>query len=88
MRRLVLSLFMLTFTVMSSFAGPKIVMKGGHESEGDLRFPGTGSSAGLAVFKNYIEANSNGEIEVQLYPDNALGNNRAKHSQSRIRWVL
>ncbi|WP_116134237.1 TRAP transporter substrate-binding protein [Tropicimonas sp. IMCC34043] len=62
-------------TVGSAFAEP-IVIKVGHSSEGDVRLPGAGRTAGLAAMKNYIEVASQGELVVEIHPDGALGNAR------------
>ncbi len=83
MKKLVVVVLVIAALAFPCMAADKIVMKCGHESEGDIRMPGTGSTAGLAVFKNHIESATGGEIEVKLYPDNSLGNNRSMVEQTQ-----
>ena len=59
----------------AAFAEP-IVIKLGHSSEGDVRLPGAGRSAGVVAMKNYLEVASNGELQLEVHPDGALGNAR------------
>lgn len=53
-----------------------IVIKLGHSSEGDVRLPGSGRTACVSAMKNYLEVASEGEIELEVHPDGALGNAR------------
>ena len=62
-------------TVTTALAEP-IVMKIGFSSEGDIRMPGAGRSAGALAMKNYLEVASGGELQLEIHPDGALGNAR------------
>ncbi|MBU2647925.1 MAG: TRAP transporter substrate-binding protein [bacterium] len=79
MKKLLSNVF--TFVIMLvAFSGwaiaEPIVIKFGFTSEGEIRMPGTGRSAGAIAFKDFLEVNSDGRIKVELYPNGTLGNNR------------
>lgn len=53
-----------------------IVIKIGHSSEGDIRMPGSGRTAGVLALKQYLEVASDGELQVEIHPNGALGSGR------------
>jgi tripartite ATP-independent transporter DctP family solute receptor len=63
------------FTTPVAAAKP-IVIKLAHNSVAGVDLPGTGSVANAYVMKNYIESATDGQIQVEIYPNSALGNPR------------
>ena len=61
-------------------AGP-ILIKIGHGSEGSMRMPGAGRTAGILAFKNYVEAETNGGIQFEIHPNSSLGSTRTMMEQ-------
>jgi len=63
-----------------SMAEP-ILIKLGHGSEGEMRIPGAGRTAGILAFKNYVEAATNGGIKFEIHPNSSLGGTRVMMEQ-------
>jgi len=68
---------MLAFSTSIGLAQAEpIMIRIGHSSEGDIRMPGSGRTAGVLALKNYLEVASEGAIKVEIHPDGALGSGR------------
>lgn len=78
---LILTAFMLT--IVSNASAKKMVMKVAHESEGEIRYPGTGSTAGLIAMQSFLASASAGNMELKIFPDNSLGNSRSLMEQAQ-----
>lgn len=65
-------------------AADPIVVKIAHSSEADLRLPGSGRTAGVLAMKRFLESESNGGIEVQIYPNGELGSARSLIEQAQL----
>ncbi len=76
---------MVCFAVLVAFSATSwaepIVIKMGYVSEGDIRMPGTGRSAGILAMADYVEKASEGAIKFELHPASSLGNARTMMEQ-------
>lgn len=70
----VLMLLFVVFAATAVHAAPAKILKLGYAEADDPCI--SYFHAGAVVFKAWVENNSNGQIEVQLFPNCALGNNR------------
>ncbi|MEP2656381.1 MAG: TRAP transporter substrate-binding protein [Sedimentitalea sp.] len=61
-----------------------IVIKLGHASEAETQLPGAGRTAGVNAFKHYVETQSGGAIEVEVYPNGSLGNGRTMIESAQL----
>jgi tripartite ATP-independent transporter DctP family solute receptor len=73
---------LLTLTLISgfAFAGP-LVIKLTHEEPADAELSSAQASA--LVFKDVIESQSNGQMEVKIYPASSMGNQRERMEQTK-----
>ena len=58
-----------------------IVIKKGQNVEANAMLPGNGASSGQVVMKQYIESASNGELKMEIFGDDSLGNGRSQLEQ-------
>lgn len=54
-----------------------IVMKVGYGSPGELTLPGASLTAGLKAMDNFLQAQSHGELKLEIHPNGELGNARS-----------
>ena len=52
-------------------------MKVGYSSNGDLTLPGASLTAGLKAMQNYLDTESHGQLQLEIYPNGQLGNARS-----------
>lgn len=71
-------------SMAGAVAAEPIVIKLGHSSEGEVMLPGSGRTAGIAAFKDYIEVASQGEMVVEVYPNGSLGNARTMIESAQL----
>jgi len=87
MKSMILRLFAAGFMLVAlsgwAIAEP-VVIKFGFSSEGEIRMPGTGRSAGALAFQNFVNVNSDGEIKVEIYANSSLGNNRTMIESAQV----
>lgn len=72
----------------ASFVGTAIaepiVIKIGHSSEAETQLPGAGRSAGINAFAHYVKTQSQGALEVEVYPNGSLGNARTMIESAQL----
>jgi TRAP-type transport system periplasmic protein len=72
-----ISFFLIAIASSAVVFPAPIIIKVGHNSMDTIAVPGAGNAAGLLVMKNYVEAETNGEIQIEVHPNSALGAPRA-----------
>lgn len=72
--RTILFCFIAMFTIVSFAQGKTLTIKLAHEEPGDATRSSAHASA--LVFKNVLEAESNGQMQVKIYPASSQGNQR------------
>ncbi|QQM29988.1 TRAP transporter substrate-binding protein [Martelella lutilitoris] len=70
-------LSMAVTTLAGAANAEPIVIKIGHGSEGDLHLPGAGRTACVAAMKDYLNVASDGQLDLEAYPDSSLGDARS-----------
>ncbi|BEQ16936.1 TRAP transporter substrate-binding protein [Desulfoferula mesophila] len=78
---LLAGLLVLALVGAAAAADKPIVIRLGHGSEGEMRMPGAGRTAGVLAFANYVEAATNGGITFEIHPNYSLGGVRAMIEQ-------
>ena len=76
-----LTVLSLMFGASNLAKADPIVIKKGQQTEAGIMLPGNGSSPGTVVMKQYIESASNGELKMEIYGDDSLGNGRSTLEQ-------